>query len=184
MKLHRSLVSTLVATAIVAIGLVSHTGVARADTQVPALACQAPYLDQAFRLRWHEHYLHSEAGNPTTWVVCPITLETDNIGANFEVWVTGIRESTASGFPLCFVNVVSLWNENAPFYQNQARNYKAIYQLQELNTGRPALWVHSVRLSRAQVEADVGDGRDVNWYTFSINCRLPPQISMQMISVF
>lgn len=86
--------------------------VALADLNVPGLACQAPYLDQAFPMRWHEHYLYNPEANEGTWVVCPVAFETTELPNPFIVSVFGVFTQGARGFPVCYMNVVSLRNQH------------------------------------------------------------------------
>lgn len=95
-----------------------------ADYNIGALACQAPYLDQAEFLRWHEHYVINPVGSQTTWVVCPIAYDSIKLPQQFQVGAFG--NSTVPGTnALCYANVIDLRNQHIPtfdFLNNPGQN--------------------------------------------------------------
>jgi hypothetical protein len=162
---------------------------ALADLNVPGLACQAPYLDQAFPMRWHEHYIYNPEANQTTWVVCPVAFETLILTDPFRVGVFGVKTQGASGFPVCYMNVVSLSNQHLTgVMDNPGQRY--IYTQQLTNfapPGMPQAWV-AFRIINQQDIRDImdqggGGGGPANW-TITVNCRLPPGHAIGMISLY
>jgi hypothetical protein len=49
------------------------------DTNISPSACEAPFLSQAERMRWHESYLMNPTTSVGTWVVCPINFDNDEV---------------------------------------------------------------------------------------------------------
>jgi hypothetical protein len=125
--------SVALTSAIVLSGLFSPQSIAN-DVQVAPANCVAPYLDQAFPMRWHENYLMNPTSNIATWVICPMDLDVDVLPVGFVAFVTGGIMSGASGeLPSCFFTVNSAVNLlQPPFIPGPA----AIYTLSmQVDTG-------------------------------------------------
>jgi len=184
MKTRVTALTTLAAALMLTAGSFLPTAAPLADVNVSGLACQAPFLDQAQRLRWHEHYLLNPINSQPTWVVCPIPHETDILGATFGVWASGVKMAGVTAFPICVFNVVSLFNENIPgVVDRPGRNWKFVAAMPELASSTQ-LWGFQIITTRAAVVAAVGDGTNIGNYTFSVNCLLPPGYALQMVSLF
>jgi hypothetical protein len=180
-----------------AIGLASAVGavalapsVAVADLNQPALACQAPFLDQADPMRWHEHYLMNPATNRGTWVVCPLPIETDNMNATFWIgaygnFLPGNVTVPPGEFPVCLVNIIDLANQDLAGYINnpgQRRIYTAMLATQNpVNT----LWAAESPLSVQNViNAMGGRTNGPDFWGVSVNCYLPTGYALNMVSQY
>jgi hypothetical protein len=174
---------------IAAVPAVFTPGVASADLNVPALACQAPYLDQAEPMRWHEHYLMNPPGNRGTWVVCPLPIETDNMNTTFMIgafgnFVPGTQTIPPGEFPSCYVNIIDLTNQHLdPFINNpgQARTYRKLLATQNPQN---TLWSVQSPLSMQEVVNAIGQTcpSPADCWGVSINCYLPTGYALNMAS--
>ena len=87
------------------------------DVNIHPSSCQAPYLDQAFPMRWHENYLMNPTSGVDTWVICPITFDNDDwtAGQSLDLKIVGGVMSGASGSnPSCYFSVHDARNLNQP----------------------------------------------------------------------
>lgn len=178
--------------------------VAVADVQIGALACQAPYLHQAARLRWHEHYLLNPPTSETTWVVCPIAFDsefipTDNEGG-VRVGAFGVLAPSRIGVtPVCYANVVDLRNQHVPesnFSPNPGMKLIASFRMQsQTGLGGLTLWSSWTDITRAKVLAQMDDppptpvdpsGSSIGWafWTVTINCELQPGHGVNVVSLY
>lgn len=178
------------------IGLASAVGaavlapsVAVADLNQPALACQAPYLDQAEPMRWHEHYLMNPPTNRGTWVVCPLPIESNNMTATFRIgafgnFLPGNVTVPPGEFPRCYVNIVDLQNQDlTPYISNpgQRRIYTALLATQNpVNT----LWWSASALSVQAVANAIGQTCGPDCWGVSVNCYLPTGYALGMVSQY
>jgi hypothetical protein len=174
----------LVSAVVFSTALLAPTGSALADLNVPGLACQAPYMDQAYPMRWHEHYLYNPENNQDTWVVCPVAFETSELPNPFIVSVFGVFTQGARGFPVCYMNVVSLRNQHLNGILNNP-GQRHIYTVQLTNrTPFGQLWAADGQLDFATVTAGLNNGGDPPLWTITVNCMLPPGHSVGMTSLY
>ncbi len=184
MKTRYAVLPTLAAVVTLSIGVLFPGTPVRADVNVSGLSCQAPFLNQAQRLRWHEHYLLNPIDSQPTWVVCAIPHETDILPQTFGVWASGVKMGGVTTFPTCVFNVVSLFNENIPgVVDRPGRNWKFVAGMPELASSTQ-LWGFRIVTTRQAVINAVGDNTAIANYTFSVNCLLPPGYALQMVSLF
>lgn len=61
------------------------------DINTAPTACVAPFLNQAFPMRWHENYLMNPLSGTRTWVICPLIHDNDEVDFDplFNVAITG-----------------------------------------------------------------------------------------------
>jgi hypothetical protein len=178
------------------IGLASAVGavafapsVAVADLNQPALACQAPFLDQAEPMRWHEHYLMNPPTNRGTWVVCPLPIESDNMTATFRIgafgnFLPGNVTVPPGEFPTCIVNIIDITNQHLAGYINnpgQKRIYQAVLATQNPQN---TLWSAASPISIANVVAAIGQTcqNPADCWGVSLNCYLPTGYALNMVS--
>ena len=86
-------------------------------------SCVAPFLFQAERMRWHEHFLMNPDVGQRTWVVCPIDMYVDDMGVpesgNWAIQVYLQKMPTAVMVqPKCFFTVHSVLNQKWGNYIN------------------------------------------------------------------
>jgi hypothetical protein len=80
-------------------------------------SCVAPFLFQAERMRWHEHFLMNPPEGERTWAICPINMYIDDLAtvmspSNWSIQV--YLQNTADAVmvqPLCFFTGHSVFNE-------------------------------------------------------------------------
>ncbi len=85
------------------------------DLNVHPASCVAPFLNQAFPMRWHENYLMNPANNRPTWVICPLNFDNDTspitVGTSFIVEVIGRDMPGAEDtLPQCYFTLHSAFN--------------------------------------------------------------------------
>lgn len=149
------------------------------DINIHPAACQAPFLDQAFPMRWHEFYLMNPADNRSTWVICPTTWDEDVVtwpaGGSTNVQIHGAIQSGASGdAPLCFFGAADRDNLRLLPYidiPGGAKNF-----VQNLGTTKtPPRWFSSGNVSHDSIRQALG-GASTNpsRWGVSLFCQLPP----------
>jgi hypothetical protein len=176
-------VTKTVVTAIACCASVFATTVAQADINVPGLACQAPFLDQAFPMRWHEHYILNPRGNQTTWVVCPLSFESSGVPQNFAVYVSGVKQPGTTSFHRCYVNFIDIANQDIPgVVDNPGQNFVATYLLPNSDQAGQR-WVSAQGFTIGGVTGDVGSACGPACWTISVNCELPGGFALQMVSL-
>ena len=124
----RRLLSTLLPATLLVIAGISTIPAAKAAEwySVPPSACVAPFLYQAFPMRWHEAYLMNPADNIPTYVICPVTTNAAELaGANYSAQIYGAKMSGASSdTPQCFFGVTDQYNlSQPPYITGNARRY-------------------------------------------------------------
>ena len=168
---------------------------ALADINIGALACQAPYLDQAEGLRWHEHYVINPTNGVTTWVVCPIAFETQQLPNQFQVGAFG--NSTVPGTnALCYANIVDLRNQHIPtfnFLNNPGQDMTGQWLMSTKNPAN-TLWSSWVTLTQAavnvshmpppQTPVDPTQTQGPAYWSMTINCQLKPGQALNMVSLW
>jgi hypothetical protein len=161
--------------------------IAVGDLNVPALACQAPFLYQAEGLRWHEHYLMNPTNNQGTWVVCPLPIESDNMTTQFVIGAFGNFLAGASNeSPFCYLNIIDLQNQHLQgFIENpgQRKIYTRLLQTQNpVNT----LWWVATQVSTADIVAAIGQScvNAADCWGVSVNCYLPVGHGLNMVSQY
>ena len=166
-----------------------------ADINIGALACQAPYLDQAEGLRWHEHYVINPTNGVTTWVVCPIAFETQQLPNQFQVGAFG--NSTIPGTnALCYANIVDLRNQHIPtfnFLNNPGQDMTGQWLMSTKNPAN-TLWSSWVTLTQAavngahmpppQTPVDPTQTQGPAFWSMTINCQLKPGQALNMVSLW
>ena len=166
-----------------------------ADINIGALACQAPYLDQAEGLRWHEHYVINPGNGVTTWVVCPIAFETQQLPNQFQVGAFG--NSTIPGTnALCYANIVDLRNQHIPtgnFLNNPGQDMTGQWLMSTKNPAN-TLWSSWVTLTQAavngahmpppQTPVDPTQTQGPAYWSMTINCQLKPGQALNMVSLW
>jgi hypothetical protein len=162
---------------------------ASADLNVPALSCQAPFLDQAEPMRWHEHYLMNPANNRGTWIVCPLPIESDIMNNTFVIgafgnFIPGTVTIPPGEFPSCYVNIIDINNQHLEGYINnpgQRKIYSVLLQTQNpVNT----LWSVASAISVQNVVNTIGQSctNPADCWGVSINCYLPSGYALNMAS--
>lgn len=171
--------SVALTSAIVLSGLFSPQSIAN-DVQVAPANCVAPYLDQAFPMRWHENYLMNPTSNIATWVICPMDLDDDTLPATFTAVVGGGIMSGASGeLPSCFFTVNSAVNLlQPPFIYGPAATYTLSMQVGTL-TPSP-IWLAAVGANALDIYALLSDP---NLWAASIFCKLPPGYGISQLVI-
>jgi hypothetical protein len=167
------------------------------DVNVPPSMCVAPFLDQAFPMRWHEHFLMNPSTGSRTWVICPLTFDNDVVTwsapqPTVEIRVTGAISSDASlaDVPQCFFTVADRLNLNQPPYvMGPARTYQQGLGT-TTNNPIPQIWQAAAITNIAAMRAAIGtnpgtpDAGAMNDWSSTVFCRLPPGYSLSQIAVF
>lgn len=144
------------------------------DVQMAPSDCVAPYLSQAFPMRWHENYLMNPTSNTATWVICPVTYDVDVLPTSFVASVVGGRMSGASAeLPSCFLTVNSAVNLAQPPFINGPAD-KAILRMDvQLLSSDPRIWL-----------AAVGAPGGVPPLTaMTMFCKLPPGYGISQLQI-
>ena len=173
---------SLLAAAVFGTALFSTTA-ATADVNVPGLACQAPFLDQAFPMRWHEHYVLNPIGNQKTWVVCPLSFESTAIPQNFAVAVFGMKQPGTQEFPRCFVNFIDLTNQHLPGVVDNPGQKHLAQALMSNTDPQGQRWISFINANVQGVTSAVASNCGPACWTISVNCELPPGYAVQMVSL-
>jgi hypothetical protein len=156
-----------------------------ADLNVPALACQAPYLDQAEPMRWHEHYLMNPPDNRGTWVVCPLPIETNNMNATFMLGAFGnyiIGHTPEQAF--CYLNVIDLANQHLEGFIPNPGQKKIYTRLLDTRNPQNTLWSVQSRVTMQEVVNAIGQTcqNAADCWGVSLNCYLPSGYGLNMVS--
>lgn len=164
------------------------------DVNVPPSMCVAPFLDQAFPMRWHEHFLMNPSTGTRTWVICPLTFDNDVVTWEdpISIRVTGAisSDSSLADVPQCFFTVADRLNLNQPPYvMGPARTYQQGLGT-VTNNPIPQIWQATSNTSIAAMRAAIGtdpgisNGAAINDWSSTVFCRLPPGYSLSQIAVF
>jgi len=153
----------------------------------PPSSCVAPFLDQAFRMRWHEAYLMNPSDSTSTWVICPIeTTPNDLTGSNYYVSVQGAKITGAStDSPQCFLAITDRQNLSQPPYLDVlggSRRYATA-----LNTNLSGtLWTSYPfnTITTSQVASDIGGSTSPYSQAVTVFCSLPPGYSISQIQLY
>lgn len=181
----RTFVSACVATSLAVASFGLTPGVATADLNVPALACQAPFLYQAEPMRWHEHYLMNPPGNQGTWVVCPLPIETLNMNNTFTIGAFGNFISGQSNeSPYCYLNIIDITNQHLQGFLENPGQMKIYQRL--LSTQNPinTLWRVVSTVTVQEVVNRIGQSctNPADCWGVSLNCYLPTGHGLNMVS--
>lgn len=156
------------------------------DINIHPAACQAPFLDQAFPMRWHEFYLMNPADNRSTWVICPTTWDQDvvtwPVGGSTTVEIHGAIQAGASGdAPVCFFAATDRDNLQLPPYIETPGGARKF--LQNLGTAMAEpRWSSSGNVSHASIwQALGGSSTDPSRWGVSLFCQLPPGYAISNI---
>jgi len=147
------------------------------DINMHPAGCQAPFLNQAVPMRWHELYLMNPASNIATWVICPTTWDQDVIswpaGGFTSVRIDGAVESGASvDAPLCFFGAADRDNLSLPPYINIPGGKKSF--IQNLATNKtPPRWFSQGAINHDALRSALGGTSSTRW-NVSLFCMLPP----------
>lgn len=171
----RRLLSTLLPATLLVIAGVSTIPTAKAAAfyTVPPSACFAPFLNQAFQLRWHEAYLMNPLDSVATYVICPLTVDVANLGPNIGVGVWGANMSGALSSPQCFFSVTDKDNlSQPPYITGVMRRYGTALP----TTIAGSLWqaVTAPVVTRAAIDAAIGPPTSPLTQANAVFCLLPP----------
>ena len=173
----RRLLSTLLPATLLVIAGISTIPAAKAAEwySVPPSACVAPFLYQAFPMRWHEAYLMNPADNIPNYVICPITTNAAELaGANYSAQIYGAKMSGASSdTPQCFFGVTDQYNlQQPPYLFGNARRY--ITALNTLTSENFWVATPSVPITSAAVTAAISPPTSTFTQAMAMWCLLPP----------
>lgn len=154
------------------------------DINTAPAACVAPFLNQAFPMRWHENFLMNPLSGTRTWVICPLTYDNDvvDFDPNFSVAITGgITPGANTGDrPVCYMTVNDRRNLfQPPYIFGQQRRY--VGGLNTLiNSPVSGAWQANGSVTIAALSSSIGIGNRNDW-SASVFCRLPPGYSVSQI---
>jgi hypothetical protein len=148
--------------------------------------CRATFLNQAFPMRWHEHFLMNPASNQPTYVICPMTFDPDvvtfNNGGTFTVYVSGgIMSGASTDLPTCNFYAHSRFNLRQGIYID--RPPQATYGEGLAVTTSGAFWSAQTNVTRTDVATALDTGSQYNWAVSAV-CLLPPGYSLSYIGLF
>ncbi len=150
------------------------------DLNIPAAACQAPYLDQAFPMRWHENYLMNPSWNRETWVICPMPFDNDALPVAFVVAAIGSYMNDASPTaPACFVSVTASYNTTQPPFRS-GNNYKYTQAMPTAFVPDEPLWVAETVIDANVVASVIGP--DPDFWVSTVFCKLPSGYSITSLN--
>jgi len=175
----RSVAGTLTSLGIAAT-LLTAPGVSFSDDlNVAASNCSAPFLDQAFPMRWHQNYLMNPSSNGATYVICPLSFDNDILPPLFDIGVIGSWMSGASSTaPSCFFTANAAFNTTqSPFRSGNNAIYKKFMPLAFLDSDD--VWVAEAVISAADIAAAIGPSP--NFWVASVFCNLSQGFSISGI---
>ncbi len=169
------LLSTVLPAALLVIAGLSTIPTARAAAyySVPPSACFAPFLNQAFQLRWHEAYLMNPLDSVATYVICPLTVDVADLAPNIAVGVWGANMPGALSSPQCFFSVTDQDNLSQPPYTTGVtRRYGTALP----TTIAGSLWqaVTASPITRAAIDTAIGPPTSALTQANAAFCLLPP----------
>jgi hypothetical protein len=166
-----------------AAGLSPPSAVLADDSNMAAASCFAPFLDQAFPMRWHEHFLMNPTTGVTTFVICPINFDNDEWGNTTSISSVRVNGGIMAGAdpsdPLCFFTVNSGTNLNQPpFITGTDQTFTVSMPISRNGSN----W--NARLSNVQISAiNAGAGNDKNAWAAAFFCKLPTGYSVSQTNV-
>ena len=171
----RRLLSTLLPAALLVIAGLSTIPTARAAAyySVPPSACVAPFLNQAFQLRWHEAYLMNPLDSVATYVLCPLTVDVPDLAPNIAVGVWGANMSGALSSPQCFFGATDQDNLSQPPY---IAGVKRRYVTALPTTIAGSLWqaISAPAITRTAIDTAIGAPTNASTQANAVWCLLPP----------
>ena len=168
------LVTSLIA---LLLGVVTTERVSANDLNIQPATCVAPFLNQAFPMRWTEHFLMNPSDGVETWVVCPVNFDNDVVDLDGTFIVTGAVMSGASASaPVCYFTAYDRRNQKQlPYITGTDRTYGAVIPVTKTGTS----WSATLNVDRAGIVASIG-GNANNWGA-AVFCRLPVGHSVSQI---
>ena len=150
----------------------------------PPSSCVAPFLDQAFRMRWHESYLMNPSDSMLTWVICPIEATPQNLtGSNYYVYIQGAKmDGASSDSPRCFLAITDRQNLSQPPYLDVVGGKRKY--ITALNTNLSGtLWTAYPfsSITTSQVSNDIGGSTSPYTQAVTVFCSLPPGYSISQV---
>ncbi len=141
------------------------------DVNVHPASCQAPFLDQAFPMRWHEYFIMNPTSGVDTWVICPVTFDNDEYssGDSFDINARGGVMSGASGdIPTCIFSVNDEENLDQPgFVSGTRRVYEQALSVTRSGSG----WNGSTTVDYDDIATAVVGNK--NGWAMAVRCKLP-----------
>jgi hypothetical protein len=147
------------------------------DINIHPAACQAPFLDQARPMRWHEHYIFNPLSNSlATFVICPATYDNDVVnfpsGGSSFVRVDGATQNGApSQAPACFFAAADRENLDLDPYVNTPGGARTFIQPLGTSLTFPR-WFSQASISHDGIAAALGSS-DPTFWNVAIFCQLP-----------
>jgi hypothetical protein len=153
------------------------------DTNISPSACEAPFLSQAERMRWHESYLMNPTSSVATWVVCPVNFDNDELAGatSLTISIQGTYMAGALSWPTCTFHATDAWNRYQAPYSTATPNYKFNKALALSTHLSDTVWERYGSVSISAINAAIGTAKD-DWQ-FSVSCYLPPGISISQIEL-
>lgn len=178
--------SALIAVGTLLTSLLVTTHTVAKDINLHPASCQAPFLNQAFPMRWHEFYLMNPASNIPTWVICPTTWDWNVVtwpaGGTSNVQIYGaIQSGASSDAPLCFFSAADRDNlELSPYISIPGGKKSYIQNLSTTNT--PPKWKATGFVSHDSIRSSLGGTNPSHW-SVSVFCQLPPGYAISNIYI-
>ena len=152
------------------------------DLNLPGASCVAPYLNQAFPMRWNETYLMNPANNIDTWVICPLELDNDTFPPVFVVSVVGARMAGAGSIlPSCYLAIYNAANlQQPPFISGPGNNTLSFALTSSLPVPNVPLWMSGLGVNLS------GAGNVIAYpdlIAATVFCKLPSGYSISTIIV-
>lgn len=179
------LLSAASATLLLGAALSAPPSVANDIVMHPA-GCQAPFLSQAGPMRWHENYLMNPVTNISTFVICPLTFDSDVVtfpaGGLTNVRIDGAIQSGA-GFqsPQCFFSSADRENLKLDPYINVPGGDRTFIQLLTTTSTSPR-WFASAPISNDAISAATSSPNPA-FRNAAVFCQLPPGYAISTIMV-
>jgi hypothetical protein len=144
-----------------------------AAVSVHPASCVAPFLFQAEKIRWHEHFVLNPSTNQQTWVVCPINVDTDFDGESTTyVGASLVRTKGADTTPAqCFFTAHNAINQNLGEF-NDGPDYTYTIPLSNIGVTGSVVAAYG-SFSPGDIYEDWGPAAADYPPSFSIYCRLP-----------
>lgn len=148
-------------------------------------SCQAPFLDQARPMRWHENYIMNPDTNQATYVICPISYNfgtSFSAGSTVSIAVYGAAQSTASSqAPQCFFSVAGADNLLLAPYINIQGGDRTFTQPLQTQLGFPQ-WLAQGSISSDSV-ANALQNTNPAFRNAAVFCLLPTGYGISTISI-
>ena len=149
------------------------------DVNVHPASCQAPFLDQAFPMRWHEYFVMNPTTGVNTWVICPVPFDNDDLTAGSTYTLRaegGVMPGASTRIPVCIFSVHEASNLAQPGFINGNR---LVFEANLAVTKTGGSWTGSGTAAFDNIANAIGP--NTNEWGAAVRCLLPVGHSVSQI---